>query len=406
MIFIVTPIKLALISIDCSLLLKYFPTLYKLQNDTSMRKLFLSVLIVLAGCTSKPSVSVLEYGNLSTGEPVHKYVMTNASGSTVEVCDFGARFIAVNVPDREGNLTDIVIGFDDIASIEAGQKTYRFMGCVIGRYANRIAGPAVTIDGQEYEIECNENRGAPVQLHGGDMGFDRYLWDAQTIEEKERCGVRFTRLSPDGEAGLPGNVMCAVTYWLYNNNTCSIEYEAETDMPTFVNLSNHTYFNLKGYQAGNVIDHIFMMDADSCIMNNRQSIPETIMAVEGTPFDFRTPNRFDYRMTKQNAGKVRNGSWIVNDWDGSLKKIADLYAPDCGRGVEVWSTEPNLVTETCGSVNGTVMGKGGRLLQQYDGMLLETIHMADSPHQSRFPSTLLRPGEKYHSLTEYRFYTK
>ena len=149
-----------------------------------------------------------------------------------------------------------------------------------------------------------------------------------------------------------------------------------------------------------------MMDADSCIVNNRQSIPDSLMAVEGTPFDFRQPNRFDYRMTRENAGRVRNGSWVVNDWDGSLKKIADLYAPDCGRGVEVWSTEPNLVTETCGSVDGTVMGKGGRILQQYDGMLLETIHMADSPNQSRFPSTLLRPGEKYHSETQYRFYTR
>ena len=155
-----------------------------------------------------------------------------------------------------------------------------------------------------------------------------------------------------------------------------------------------------------ILCRLFMMDADSCIMNNRQSIPETIMAVEGTPFDFRQPNRFNYRMTKENAGKVRNGSWIVNNWDGSLKKIAELYEPECGRGVEVWSTEPNLVTETCGSVNGTVMGKGDHVLQQYDGMLLETIHMADSPHQSRFPSTLLRPGEKYHSETQYRFYVK
>ena len=371
------------------------------------KNLFVFVVAALiCSCSASPEVIVLDYGNLSTGESVHKYVMKNPSGSSVAVTDYGARYVSVFVPDRNGEMKDVVIGFDDVASYEAGQKSYRFMGCVIGRYANRIAGPTITVDGQEYEIECNENRGAPVQLHGGDKGFDRYMWDAETLVEKDRCGVRFSRLSPDGEAGLPGNVMCHVTYWLYNDNTCSIEYDAETDKPTFVNLSNHTYFNMKGYQGGNVIDHIFMMDADSCIMNNRQSIPETIMAVEGTPFDFRQPNRFNYRMTKENAGKVRNGSWIVNNWDGSLKKIADLYEPECGRGVEVWSTEPNLVTETCGSINGTVMGKGGRLLQQYDGMLLETIHMADSPHQSRFPSTLLRPGEKYHSETQYRFYVR
>lgn len=366
----------------------------------------MAIALLVCGCSSSPDVTVEDFGFLSTGEKVHKYTMKNPSGASVSVSDYGARYLSICVPDRSGKMDDVVVGFDDVASYEAGRKCYRFMGCVIGRYANRIAGPTITIDGMDYEIECNENRGAPVQLHGGENGFDRYVWDAETIVEKERCGVRFTRLSPDGEAGLPGNVLCHVTYWLTNDNVCTIEYEAETDKPTFVNLSNHTYFNLKGYRGGNVIDHIFMMDADSCIMNNRQSIPQTIMAVEGTPFDFRQPNRFDYRMTKENAGKVRNGSWIVNDWDGSLKKIADLYSPDCGRGIEVWSTEPNLVTETCGSVDGTVMGKGGRILQQYDGMLLETIHMADSPHQSRFPSTILRPGEKYHSETQYRFYVR
>ena len=384
--------------------------MYKLaliKNKNMYKNLIvMAIALLVCGCSSSPDVTVEDFGFLSTGEKVHKYTMKNPSGASVSVSDYGARYLSICVPDRSGKMDDVVVGFDDVASYEAGRKCYRFMGCVIGRYANRIAGPTITIDGKDYEIECNENRGAPVQLHGGENGFDRYVWDAETIVEKERCGVRFTRLSPDGEAGLPGNVLCHVTYWLTNDNVCTIEYEAETDKPTFVNLSNHTYFNLKGYRGGNVIDHIFMMDADSCIMNNRQSIPQTIMAVEGTPFDFRQPNRFDYRMTKENAGKVRNGSWIVNDWDGSLKKIADLYSPDCGRGIEVWSTEPNLVTETCGSVDGTVMGKGGRILQQYDGMLLETIHMADSPHQSRFPSTILRPGEKYHSETQYRFYVR
>jgi len=384
--------------------------MYKLalvKNKNMYKDLIvMAIALLVCGCSSSPDVTVEDFGFLSTGEKVHKYTMKNPSGASVSVSDYGARYLSICVPDRSGKMDDVVVGFDDVASYEAGRKCYRFMGCVIGRYANRIAGPTITIDGRDYEIECNENRGAPVQLHGGENGFDRYVWDAETIVEKERCGVRFTRLSPDGEAGLPGNVLCHVTYWLTNDNVCTIEYEAETDKPTFVNLSNHTYFNLKGYRGGNVIDHIFMMDADSCIMNNRQSIPQTIMAVEGTPFDFRQPNRFDYRMTKENAGKVRNGSWIVNDWDGSLKKIADLYSPDCGRGIEVWSMEPNLVTETCGSVDGTVMGKGGRILQQYDGMLLETIHMADSPHQSRFPSTILRPGEKYHSETQYRFYVR
>lgn len=363
------------------------------------------LLAMLTGCMSVPSVEVEDYGCLSDGTLTHKYTISNASGASVELCDYGARFIAIKVPDRNGKIDDVVVGFDDIASFEAGQKCYRFIGCVLGRYANRIAGPAVTIDGQEYEIECNENRGRPVQLHGGDMGFDRHVWNAETVRGNDRGGVRFTRLSPDGEAGLPGNVICRVTYWLTDENTCVIEYEAETDRPTYVNLSNHTYFNMKGSQAGYVFDHILMVDADSCIFNSRQSIPEIVTNVEGTALDFRTPNRFDYRMTEDNVGRVRNGSWIINGWDGTLKKIADLYAPVCGRGVEVWSTQPNLVTEAGGGFDGTVTGKFGPL-QKYDGMLLETLHMADSPNQSRFPDTLLRPGEKYCSVTEYRFYAK
>ena len=167
----------------------------EVNGYTYMRKVFLYLLVILNGCSAAPSVSVMDYGNLSTGEPVHKYILKNASGSSVELCDYGARFVAINVPDREGHLSDVVVGFDDIASFEAGQKCYRFLGCVLGRYANRIAGPTVTIDGQEYEIECNENRGYPVQLHGGDKGFDRYVWDAESIVEKERCGVRLMSIS-------------------------------------------------------------------------------------------------------------------------------------------------------------------------------------------------------------------
>ena len=365
---------------------------------------FASVLCILCGCSREASVTAESFGTLSTGEEVTLWHMVNSNGASMDVTDYGCRIVRICMPGRDGRMDDVVVGYGDLESFE---KKDRFIGPVIGRFGNRIDHAAFTLDGVRYEVDANEKFGGePVQCHGGRKGFDKFVWEGEAVVEPGRVGVRFHRLSPDGEQGFPGNMDAYVTYWLTDDNVVRLEYDAVTDKPTVVNLSNHTYFNLKGYRAGNVIDHIFMMDADSCIVNNRQSIPDSLMAVEGTPFDFRQPNRFDYRMTRENAGRVRNGSWVVNDWDGSLKKIADLYAPDCGRGVEVWSTEPNLVTETCGSVDGTVMGKGGRILQQYDGMLLETIHMADSPNQSRFPSTLLRPGEKYHSETQYRFYTR
>ena len=216
---------------------------------------------------------------------------------------------------------------------------------MIGRFGNRIDHASFEIDGVRYDVVANETlAGEPVQCHGGPMGFDRFVWKGEPLVEKGRVGVRFHRLSPDGEQGFPGNMDAYVTYWLSDDNVVKIEYDAVTDRPTVVNLSNHTHY-----------------------------CPDLLLPVDGSPFDFREPHRIDYRIDMPNEHlrimKGMSACWAVRDWDGTLRKAADLYDEVSGRG-------------------------------------LETIHFPDSPNQDRFPSTVLRPGERYHSETEYIFYTK
>lgn len=368
------------------------------------------ILLTFSSC-NRPELSVttIDYGVLSNGETAHKYLLANNCGSALSLTDFGARIISLSVPDRNGVIDDVIVGPDDLATFEEG-KPERFLGCVIGRFGNRINHASFTLDGVKYELEANEEfEGVPVQCHGASKGFDRFLWEGETLTEDSRVGVRFHRLSPDGEAGFPGNCDCFVTYWLTNDNVVRVEYSATTDKPTVINLSNHSFFNLKGSEGGYVMDHLFTVEADECIQNNLQYCPDLILPVDGSPFDFREPHRVDYRIDMPNEHlrimKGMSACWCVRDWDGTLRKVADLYEPRCGRGVETWSTEPALLTYTARGFDGSLMGKYGPV-EKFGGMLLETIHFADSPNQDRFPSTVLRPGETYKSVTEWRFYAR
>ncbi len=369
----------------------------------------ISAIIALTSCGHKSGVITEDFGTLSTGEQPQVYHITNTAGASMDITDYGCRIISIRMPDRDGNIDDIVVGPGTLETFEKGD---RFMGCVIGRYGNRIDGSAFSIDGTEYKVVANEKLfGEPVQCHGGIMGFDRFVWEGEPIIGQERAGVRFHRLSPDGEEGYPGNLNTYVTYWLTNDNKVILEYEATTDKPTVVNLSNHAYFNLKGSKGGYVMDHILQVEADTCVQNNLHYCPDTLLHVEGTPFDFRTPQRVDYRIDMPHRHlEIMHGMsacWAVRDWDGSLKKIADLYEPTTGRGIITWTTEPALLTFTGRNFSETKYpdGKYGPI-GKFGGMLLETLHFADSPNQQRFPSTVLRPGEVYKSRTEFHFYAK
>lgn len=377
------------------------------------KKLALFILVV-AGTMPlfavKPSVKVVPFGTLSTGESVSLYHITNDTGASVDVIDYGCRVVSINVPDRDGNVADIVPGYDNINDFETGNE--RFFGAVIGRYGNRIAEGSFMLGDSLIQLSLNENlAGHPGHIHGGFMGFDRVMWHATIVNEKQRAGVQFTRLSPDGEEGYPGNLDCSVTYWFDCNNVLRIEYAATTDAPTIVNMSNHTYFNLRGANAGYVMDNIVRVDADYYLPNTPWFTPIGVKeSVVGTPFDFRTPAPLDYAMdTPSDAIITMRGfsnTWVLRDYDGTLRNVADLYQPDGGRGIEVWTTEPGLLTYTGRGLPGAGLGKNKLPFKKYSGMLLETLHFADSPNNPKFPSTVLLPGEKYNSITEFHFYAK
>ena len=377
-----------------------------------VRSLYLVLLSAFAVSSCReggPSVTRSDFGCLSNGQPTTLYTLTNSSGAFMTLCDYGARIVSIHVPDRNGKLGDVVVGYGDIASFEKGAE--RFMGCVIGRYANRINHSSFTLDGTEYRLVPNEVRdGVPVQCHGGPEGFDRFVWEGQPLYGENRVGVRFSRVSPDGEQGYPGTLSCSVTYWWTEENVCRVEYGATTDQPTVVNLSNHTVFNLKGEGDRYVMNHLMRVEADTYVLANSQLCPERLLPVEGSPFDFRQMRRVDFRIDDYSDEQLRtangmSGCWIVRDWDGSLRTVADLYAPETGRGVVTRSTEPAFLTFTGRTFDGSQTGKYGPM-EKFCGMLLETFHAADSPNQPEFPSTVLRPGETYSSVTEWHFYVR
>ncbi len=378
-----------------------------------LSRIFLTALAAAAllSCNA-PKLAVVEapFGTLEDGGQAKLYTLTNSNGASLAVSDYGARIVSIFMPDRDGVMDDVVVGPGDFETFVKA-KPERFMGCIIGRYGNRINHASFTLDGVKYELEANENLGGePVQCHGASQGFDRFLWESEPVKGPGRVGVKMHRLSPDGESGFPGNCDCFVTYWLSEDNTVKVEYAATTDKPTVVNLSNHTFFNMHGARHGYyVMEELFTVEADSCIQNNLQMCPDLILPVEGTPFDFREPHRVDYRLDMPSRHlEIMHGMsacWCIRGWDGTMRKAADLYDPRSGRGVETWTTEPAILTYTARGFNGTLQGKYGPV-EKYTGMLLETIHFADSPNQPRFPSTVLRPGESYYSTTEWRFYAK
>lgn len=369
-----------------------------------------ALLGTISATAATPRVDSRPFGRLSTGEEVTLYRITNDSGSFMELIDYGCRIVGIHVPDRDGRLVDVVPGYDTIADFEHGPE--RFFGALIGRFGNRIAEGSFMLDDSLVQLSLNENlAGHPGHIHGGEKGFDRVMWSGEPVADGERAGVRFHRLSPDGEEGYPGNLDCTVTYWWGNDSTWSAIYEATTDRPTIVNMSNHTYFNLRGATAGYVMDNIMQVEADWYLPNTPWFTPIGLKEpVAGTPFDMREPARVDHAIdTPCEAINTMRGfsvTWVLRDYDGTLRRVAGLYQPETGIGIELSTTEPGLLTYTGRLFSDSVVGKDRRPVQKFGGMLLETLHFPDSPNNPKFPSTVLRPGEKYHSRTDFHFYNK
>ncbi len=347
-------------------------------------------------------VEVQPYGTTADGQDVDEFILTNASGVEVRIITYGGIVTSVRVPDRNGNMANINLGFDKLADYETKNP---YFGCIIGRYANRIANATFTLDGSEYPLAAN-NR--PNSLHGGVDGFDNKVWRAKAVEGE--VGVSLHYLSPDGEEGYPGNLDVTVVYTLTDDNELRMDYTATTDARTVVNLTNHNCWNLAGEGSGTIYDHILWIDADRYTPADDTLIPTGELApVEGTPFDFRIPKaigpgqRSSFEQIVLGRGYDHNFVLNRDEGDTAMMLAARVYEPTSGRVLEVWTDQPGLQFYAGNFLDGTLIGASGRLYRQSDAFALETQHFPDSPNQPDFPSTELRPGESYQTTTTYKF---
>jgi len=374
------------------------------------------VLISIIGCdemslssagSKNMSVTSEPYGVVD-GKNVRLYTLTNANDLVMKVTNYGGIVTELWVPDRNGKLGDINLGYDTVDSYVAATP---YFGALIGRYGNRIGAGTFTLNGVDYQLAKNDN--AINHLHGGDKGYDKVVWAASPIKTKEGVGLELKYKSVDGEEGYPGTLDMTVIYMLTNDNEFSVEYHATTDKATVCNLTQHNYYNLGGHTSGSILDHEMMINSDLFTPTDEGLIPTgEIVTVGGTPMDFRTPTAIGARVNTDyeplNFGGGYDHNWILNkgDMQGKMTLAAKVYDPKSGRVMEVSTTEP-AIQFYCGNfLDGKNIGKGDHAYEHRTGFCLETQHYPDSPNQSHFPSTVLEPGEKYYHKTVYKFSAK
>jgi aldose 1-epimerase len=350
------------------------------------------------------TASIALFGTATDGQTVQIITLKNARGMTVRFSTRGGTITEILTPDRKGKTNNVVLGRPDFA---AWEKSGGF-NSVIGRYANRIAGGGFTLDGTFYKIVgANPNNG--VVLHGGPNGFSNRLWRAATFESAGSAGAKLTYVSADGENGFPGELSVTMTYTLTPDNVLRLEYDATTTKPTVLTLTNHAYFNLGGYDSGPVYDQILQVNAAKWTPTDPNQVPTgEIRDVAGTVFDFRKPRRVaDAVYSTDPQIMLARGidhNWVIDKGTGPGIPVAvRLSDPKSGRRLEVRTTEPGVQIYTANGFAGQMTGANGRTLRQGDGIAFETEHYPDSPNKPNFPSTVLRPGETFHSVTEYAF---
>lgn len=366
-----------------------------------------AVCVIIASCAPKSEINLMHAEDFVTvvdGKDVALYTLKNAD-LTMQVTNFGARVVSLWTPDRNGNHEDIVLGYNNIDQY-VNNPGERFLGAVVGPYANRIANGTYTIDGQVYTFPQNNNG---QTLHGGLKGVDMVVWDVVAVTDSS---ILLSYLHPDGQDGMPGNLKIDMTYTLTADNEFKVEYVAETDKATHVNMSHHSFFNLKGEGNGTVNDHVLMIRASKTTPVDEVLIPYgTIVDVEGTPFDFREPKEIgrDLDMDDQ---QLRNGAGYDHNWVLDKQSCCDVelaasvYEPSTGRYMEVYTDQPALQFYGGNFFDGSTCGKYGRPLRYRESIALETQKYPDSPNHDNFTDTLLRPGEKYEHVCIYRFGTK
>ena len=343
------------------------------------------------------------YGMTADGIRIDEYTLRNRRGTEVKCITYGGILTSISVPDRQGRFANVALGFDSLAQYEGDHP---YFGAITGRYANRIAAGRFELDGVDYQLTCNAGANS---LHGGQVGFDKRIWRAR----QDASGVELTYESPDGEEGYPGRLGVTVRYSLDESNGLRIDYEAATDAPTVLNLTNHSYFNLMGEGEGAIYDHILTLNADHFTPTDETQIPTgEIASVAGGPFDFRRAKAIGPGQRSADPqilmSKGYDHNYVLNRdglSEGELGLAARVYEPGSGRIMEVWTTEPGLQFYGGNVLDTTLVGASGRLYRQSDGLALETQHFPNSPNQPEFPSTVLRPGERFKSTTIYRFST-
>ncbi len=355
---------------------------------------------------STPSITSAPFGRLSDGREATLYTLVNARGARADITDYGAIIVRLFVPDRDGRLGDIVLGYN---SVEEYVRNNPYFGAIVGRFGNRIAHGRFTLDGRTHTLATNNTpNGVPCHLHGGNIGFDKVLWSARAAVAGGAPTLELRYRSADGEEGYPGNLEVTATYTLGDDNSLQVDYRATSDQATPVNLTQHTYFNLKGEGRGDILDHRLQLNARRYTPVNAGLIPTGELAtVAGTPFDFTTPHRIGDRVDAPHEQlKLAGGydhNWVLDNQSGRLALAAIATEPTTGRTLEVWTQEPG-VQFYCGNfLDGTARGKSGQPYAHRSGFCLETQHYPDSPNQAAFPSTILRPGQTYWTITLFKF---
>ena len=327
------------------------------------------------------------------GKAVQLFTLTNSKGDEVKITNYGGIITSWITRDKEGKQSNVVIGYDSLQGYLAKPP---YFGAIIGRYGNRIANASFALDGKTYKLAANNGKNS---LHGGEKGFDKVVWNAAPSNDSST--LTLTYLSPDGEEGFPGNLKTTVKYTLTDDNELLIEYEAETDRATPVNLTNHSYFNLTGDAGKSILDHKLWIDADNYTPVDAGLIPTgKIVPVQGTPFDFTEAKKIGERIANVPGGYDHN--FVLNDNATNLKLVAWLQDSVSGRKLEVFTTEPGLQFYSGNFLDGTLQNRDGKKIGKHNALCLETQHFPDSPNQPSFPTTILQPGQKYKTTTRYK----
>ena len=375
----------------------------------SMARILLCLAVLSSKSFSEENLARLSsysFGTLSDGREVNAFVLKNARGMSVQILDLGGVIASIKVPDSSGNFSDVTTGFDYPQPYLDGAG---YMGAIVGRYANRISGGKFSIDGIDYSLAKNNGDNA---IHGGLVGFDKKIWDVELLVGLHDAKLKLSTFSPDGEEGYPGRVEVSVIYTLNDQNQLTIDYSATSDKATIINLTNHAYFNLDGHQAGSILEHEVMLNANHFTPIDESSIPTgVILDVAGTPLDFRQRKAIGLDIESEDRqmtfGSGYDHNFVINHSEpGSVSLAAEVYSPNSGRVMKVYTDQPGVQFYTGNFLNGTLVGKEGAVYGRRSAFCLETQHFPDSPNKPTFPSTILQPGDQFASRTIFEFLTE